>query len=199
VAKKIMIQGVGPSKLNRDPKAPSPYEALKGLHVAGVKIEDLPENLVVKLSYQHTDESIAERNEGKAESVGRVTSAARARVTASEFGRSVEERRDFRRDAETPQEVYEAPDPMKEIVEAHVAPGMRAKFLSPGRVDRDGTRGYELVKNIKGELVRLGRMMLGVMPETKAKARSEFYRKKGSERLTAITEEHEERQRELVD
>jgi hypothetical protein len=196
--KKIMTQGVGPSKLNRDPKAPSCYEALKGCHVAGVPIEELPESLVVKLAYQHTDEGIHAWKAAMERGDGSDRPANRAPVTASEFGRSIEERRDFRRDA-GPHEIFEAPDPMKELVEQHVEPGMRGKFLSPGRVDRDGTRGFEIVKDLKGEPVKMGRMVLGQMPEAKARARATFYQKKGSERLSAIEQEHKERQRELVD
>ena len=196
MSKKIMVQGHGPSKLNRDSKAPSCYEALKGLHVAGVPIEELPEILVVKLAYQHTDEGI---HEWKASfERGEDRPAKRAAVTATEFGRSIDERRDFRNEA-GPREIFEAPDPMKELVEQHVQPGMRGKFLSPGRVDRDGTRGFEVVKDSKGEPVRMGRMVLGQMPEAKARARATFYQKKGSERLSAIEQEHQERQRELVD
>jgi hypothetical protein len=198
VSKKIMVQGHGPSKVNRDPKAPSCYEALKGCHVAGVRIEELPENLVAKLAYQHTDEGIHEWKAAMERGDGLDRPPKRAAVTATEFGRSIEERRDFRQDAGR-REIFEAPDPMKELVEEHIEPGMRAKFLSPGRVERDGTRGFEVVKDSKGDPVKMGRMVLGQMPEAKARARATFYQKKGSERLSAIEQEHKERQRELVD
>jgi hypothetical protein len=198
LSKKIMAQGIGPSKLNRDKNAPDdPYGPLKGLHVGGIPIEDLPVKLVVRLTKRHTDEAIAE-HDARATGHGiQVGSGGRARVTATDFGKSVEERRDFRADA-GPMEIFEAPDPMKELVDRHIQPGMRPKFMSPGRVDRDGTRGFEIVKNENGDPVRMGRMILGQMPEAKARARNEFYRKKGSERLAAIENEHEERQRELV-
>jgi hypothetical protein len=124
-----------------------------------------------------------------------VGSSGRARVTATEFGKSVEERGEFRAQH---LEVWEAPDPMKEIAEKHVGPGMRAKFLNPDRVARDGPRGFEVVKDENGDPVKLGRMVLGQMPEERAQARDRFYRKKGADRLQRITEEHEERQRELV-
>jgi hypothetical protein len=197
MAKTRMVQGTGESKLNRDPDAPSIYAALKGRHVGGVPIEELPEILVAKLSIQHTDEDIAERNAGRAEPSGIQVghSGARAPMTAREFGRSVEERRDFRQDATT--DIFEAPDPMKEIIEKHVPLGMSAKFLSPGKIEQEGLRGFEVVKDSKGDPVKLGRMVLGVMPKPKAKARNTFYRNKGTATLAKIEEDFRERQREL--
>jgi hypothetical protein len=195
--KKIMSRGVGPSKVHRDPQAGDPYAHLRGLHIGGVPIADISEDLVARLSYDHTDEAIAERNAGKAESAVHVRSAAgdRAPVTAGDFDRSVEERRDFRQNQLEP---WEAPDPMKELTEKHVPPGMAAKFLSPAQCDKRGLRGYELVKDSEGQPVKVGRMMLGQMPEPKARARREHYRKVGAARLAAIEEEHAERQRRLV-
>ena len=196
-AKKIMSRGVGPSKLHRDPNAPDPYLHLRGLHVGGVQIEQLPEEMVARLSYAHTDEAIEQRNAGKADTAVHVRGAAgdRAPVTGADFDRHLEERRDFREDGS---ELWEAPDLMKELAEKYVAPGMAPKFLSPMQIDKRGLRGYEIVKDSTGQPVKVGRMMLGQMPEAKARARKEHFRKKGSERLAAIEQENTERQRELV-
>jgi len=195
--KRIMSRGVGASRVHRDPHAPDPYRHLRGLHVGGVKIETMPEDQVARLSYDHTDEAIEQRNRGKAETAAHVrgTGGDRAPVTAVDFERSVEQRRDFKEHGLEP---WEAPDPMKQLAERHVAPGMAPKFLSPSQIDKRGLRGYEIVKDSDGQPVRVGRMLLGQMPEAKARARREHLRKAGSERLTAIEEEHQERQRELV-
>jgi len=195
--KKIMSRGVGPSKLHRDPHAPDPYGHLRGLHVGGVKIETLPEEMVARLSFDHTDEAIEQRNAGKSETAGHVHAVGgdRARVTGGDFDRQVEERRDFCQGGVEP---WEAPDPMKELAEQHVAPGMAPKFLSPIQIDKRGLRGHEIVKDSSGQPIKVGRMMLGQMPEPKARARREHYRKLGDARLAAISAENQERQRELV-
>ncbi len=195
--KKIMSRGVGESKIHRDPNAPDPYLHLRGLHVGGVKIETLPEEMVARLSYDHTDEGIEERNRGKVEGALHVRSRAgdRAPVTATEFERQVEERRDFRA---TGVETWEAPDPMKQLAAEHVPPGFAHRFLSEKQCDKRGMRGWEAVKDKAGQLVKVGRMFLGIMPEAKADARNRFFRAKGAARLAAIERQHEERQRELV-
>jgi hypothetical protein len=113
-------------------------------------------------------------------------------VTADRFEKSVEQRRDFRARETQP---WEAPDPMKELAEKHTPPGMKPKFLNPAKCDREGTRGFEVVKDALGNVVKLGRMMLGIMPIEKSKARGEFYRRKGAERLQRIDEQNQELQR----
>jgi hypothetical protein len=199
MSKKIMSRGVGPSRLNRDPNAKAPDESLMKLHVAGTLIKDLPLNMQSKICYEHTDEAIEERNRGKIAAAAHVRAAGgdRARATGSDFDRQVEERRDFRSDAEGT-EIYSAPDVMKELAEEHVPEGMTPKFLSPIKVDREGTRGYEIVTNGKGEPVKMGRMILAQMPDAKSKSRKEFYRKKGDRRLKEVHEQYQEQQRELV-
>ena len=197
MTKKIMSRGVGPSKLHRDPHAPDPYQHLRGLHVGGVLIEKLPEEMVSRLSYDHTDEAIEQRNAGKPGSVARVRAAGgdRAPVTATEFERQLDERREFRSEGPEP---WEAPDLMKDLAERHVPPGFVPKFLSPMQCDKRGMRGWQAVRDKTGELVKIGRMFLGMMPEAKARARNEHYHKKSAERLAAIETQHQEHQRQLV-
>lgn len=186
--RKTMVQGVGASKLNRDPAGPSVYEALAGLHVGGVPIETLPENMVARLSYQHTDEAIAKRNIGKVDSA--------ARVTAGPLEKNIAHRRDFRREQKEP---WEAPDPMKDIAEKYIDPGMSAKFLSPAKVAREGTRGYEVVKDDHGDPVKLGQMVLGVMPKDRSQARRKYYQDRGKQRLQKINQQADELQRAVRD
>lgn len=173
-AKKPMSRGVGESKRFRAADAPSVYERLAGRHVGGIPIEDLDEELVARLSIQHTDEDIAARNAGKVDTG--------VRVTAGPLEKAIEHRRDFRRENNEP---WEAPDPMKELIDAHVAPGMRAKFLSPTTSARQGTRGYEVIKD-KGEPVKLGELMLAQIPAEKAEARQRAIRQRGQARMDEI-------------
>jgi len=198
IREKIMSRGggVGESKVFNAPDAPSAYEALAGRHVGGKPIEELPEEVVALLTVQHTDEDIAERNREKAESAARVTSSVRARSTGSDFEKSVAERGDFRRNA-TVKEFYECPDPGKEIEERFCPPGFKGAFLSPLKIEREGARGYEIVKQPNGEPVKMGRMPFGIQPIEKVQARKEFYRRKGGDQLSRIEQEHMERQREI--
>lgn len=195
--RKIMSRGVGESKVNRDPSAPSIVAALSGLHVGGVAIEDLPEERIAQLAYGHTDEGIEERNRGKVESAARVTSTHEGRQsTATSFDRFLEERRDFRTNASAADFQF-SPDFVKEKAERFCRPGMRAALLSPMKIEREGLRGNEIVRDEKGDPVKVGRMVLAEQPEAVAKARKEFYRRKGAERLGEIETQHAERQREL--
>lgn len=192
--------GIGESKINRDPDAPSVYAALSGLHVNGIPVEDLPEEQVAQLSRQHTDEDIEERNRGKVESAARVTSTyERRKSTATNFDQHVEERRDFRQSATSAEDFEFTPDYMKEQAEKYVPPGMRPAFLSPMHIDRKGLRGNVIVKDENGEPVKMGRMVLGMQPEAKYKARSEYFRAKSAERLSNVEQEHAERQRDYSD
>ncbi len=176
---KAKVSGVGPSKRFVAPNPPSAYDKLKGLHVGGIPIEDLDEELVARLSRQHTDEGIAERNAGKVDTA--------VRVTQSPTEKAIQRRGDFRREQREP---WDAPDPMKELVDAHVAPGMRAKFLSPTTTTRRGARGYEIVKDDHGDPVKLGELMLAQIPEEVAEARNRAVRDRGQARVEEIEKQY---------
>jgi hypothetical protein len=195
-AKKIMVQGTGPSRLNRDPRASNdPYAVLAGLHVNGKPVEDLPYAQVGKLRYYDTDEAIEKRNVGKTGHGIKIASGGRARVTATDPAKAIEERRDFR--SEQSVEIFDAPDPMREIADAHVGPGMSPKFLSPARVARSGTRGFEIVNDKHGDPVKLGEMVLAQMPVERVKARNRTFQRKGQARVQEIRERFEEGQQRI--
>ena len=182
-----VIAGVGESPIFRDPNAPDPYEILRGCHVNGKPISELPEEVVAVLTFQHTDESIAQRNEGKVENA--------ARVTQSELSKSIQERADFR---ESSPEPWEARDVMKEITDKYVAPGFKGKFLSPRKISRQGTRGHEVVRDERGDPVKLGEMILGQMPIEKVQRRNRAYQQKSQARLNQMKEEFQEGQQRIV-
>jgi hypothetical protein len=176
--KRPVAQGVGESKRFIAGGTRDPFEHIRGLHMGGQPVEKVvPIKNAHLITYAHTDEGIAERSAGKAETAAHVRSVSgdRARVTATDRDAMLAERYDFRKNELQP---WEAPDPMKELVEAHIAKGMRAKFLSPRRMAKDGTRGFDIVKTGNGDPVKLGEMILGQMPEDRAEARNAHYRDK---------------------
>lgn len=177
-----VIAGIGESRTfnNPDPAEQlDPLRSIRGCHVGGKPVEELPEDVAHLLTYDHTDEGIEARNAERQESAARVTDPldkqieGRARAT----------------------EPWEAPDPMGDLVKEHVKPGERARFLSGPVCDLKGTRGFELVKDEYGREVRLGRLMLGVMPEDRAKQREKHYqritRELETEKATEYQEQHE--------
>lgn len=160
-----------------DPEAAQFPPYLIGKHVGGFRCEDLPAELWGALSVQHTDEDIAARNSGKGESA--------ARVTRSELDGAIQERRDFR---ESENEPWMAPDPMRALADAHVKPGFRAKFLSEQKLNKEGNygRGFEVVLDPHGKPVKLGTLVLGQIPEAKARQRNEHYRQKSAGALEEV-------------
>lgn len=65
--------------------------------------------------------------------------------------------------------------PMEEAVQKYGQPGMAAKFLSERCIGVLGMRGYELVKNEKGDVVKVGTLMMGQIPERTAAARRDHW------------------------
>jgi len=182
-------------------------ERILACHCGGVLVSDLPVEMQGRLLYQQTDEGIAEANEGKTEARieveprekrtrlvqldptnpehailiaanhGRTSITVEREVGTDPVGKQIEARRDFR---ETSMEPWEAPNPMTDLIKAYVGPGMSPKFLSPSKVDKDGPRGYEIVRYPNGDPVKLRNMPLGQMPQSKAAQRNKFYRDKST-------------------
>jgi hypothetical protein len=93
-----------------------------------------------------------------------------------------------------------APDPLKELAEKHVAPGMRPKFLSPDTVRRRGTRGFEPVVDAKGNNVKFGEMVLAQIPEDVARKRQQTHQDRANNLAKQVVEEYREQTpRELRD
>jgi len=172
-----MAQGIGESKIFAAPEGTFPDNPVLDCRVGGVRVRDLPLEAQGRILYQQTDEGFAERNAGKVESA--------ARVTAGPFDKAVEERRDFRANEMEP---WMAKDPMKELIDAHIGPGMKGKFLSPSKCERDGTRGFKPVL-VNGEPVKLGNMPLAEMPIELVERRNRTYRAKDAAALQQITEQ----------
>lgn len=170
---------------DRAPAEPS------GLTVGGVAIEELAGGHLIP--YGNTDQGIEERMSRP---------HATAHVTRSEppkpvvKGGSFDKNREARAASRLGMEMFDAPDPLKELAEAHVKPGFRAKFLSPAKVARQGTRGFEVIK-VDGEPITLGAMVLAQIPEERAIARNQTFQEQGAAKLRAAKEEHQEQINQL--
>lgn len=182
---KIMSKGggIGESKTFNAPDGTFEENPILNLHVAGVLVRDLPVEMHSKIVYSQTDEGIAANNEGKVENA--------ARVTSDGWNKALEQRRDDL--TERGMESYEARDPLKEVADAHATPGMRPKYLSPRKVKENGGTGdYEVVKDASGDPVRVKGMILGQMPEAKARARNRHYQQKSNQLLKQMTEKYQQ-------
>jgi hypothetical protein len=178
---KISSTGFGESKPFVAPEGTFSENPVLNLHVGGVLVRDLPIEMQGRIVYAQTDEGFAENNEGKVEGA--------ARVISDGFNKALEQRKDdvLERDMES----YEARDPLKEVHDQYIQPGMRGKFLSPRKVKENGGTGdYEIVKDAKQNPVSVHGMVLGQMPERKARARNKHYQERSNRLLTEMTERY---------
>lgn len=184
--KQLMSTGYGESRtLNAPPEEQkNPYGACAGCTIAGRPVED-----VVKvedahlLHYDQTDQGIAARNEGRSES--------RVEITESSWDKIIAARAEA---AET----WESPDPVKDVVAQYVPPGMRPKLLSDPVVNVRGMRGWKPVIGKHGDPVKVGTMVLAVMPEERARKRNEHYRDLAKDALVEATEGFAEKHDRLL-
>lgn len=146
-------------------------EKLLAAHVGGFPVCDLPLETQLRLMYRQTDEGIAEANAGKSE--------VRARTTMDEMSKACHHRKDDIIDRGM--EPWEATDPAASLVAEHVAPGFKGKLLSASKIDKDGTRGYEILRHANGDPVKLRNMVLGQMPQERVNARNRHYQDKSAQ------------------
>lgn len=148
-------------------------ERLLNAHVGGVPVRDLPLEMQLKLMYRQTDEGIAEANQGKSE--------LRAETMVDEFTKGCEQRKDGILDRGM--EPWEASNPLGDVANAHVSPGFKGKFLSPSKLDKEGTRGYRIVRHANGDPVKVRNMILGEMSQERVNARNKFFQDKAKNAL----------------
>lgn len=171
--KRAISQGIGESRPFIAEGDRDPYGSLRGLHIGGLPIEEVvPPDKVHLITYDHTDEGIAERNAGRSEH--------RVSVVSDNFDRQLQ------RMAE--REPWEGGDVVGELVQQHIEKGFRARFLSPRIIDRSGRRGWEIVR-VNGDPVKLGTLILAKMPEEKAERRNEYFREMASSESDRVREE----------
>ena len=184
--RKIMSTGVGESRVFADPNPEPPLVDLADCHITGAdgvvrRVGDfMTDDQIALLHYRMTDEGFEEYNRGK-------EPRQLAREVSGPVDKAIRHRRD---DRLTDMQPWEASDPMRELVEQHIEPGMRPKFLSEAVIKKHGgtTRGFEVVKDEHGDPVRLGTLILGQMPEEKAEARNHFFRQKDAAAVQQIYE-----------
>jgi hypothetical protein len=87
---------------------------------------------------------------------------------------------------------------MRELADRHVGPGMSPKFLSPSKCTREGTRGFEVVRDERGEPVKLGNMILGQMPVEMKEQRSRHYRELGADAQKQNQQQFQEQQAKVL-
>jgi len=177
-----MSHGVGESKPFIAPAGTFPENKILDCHVGGVLVRDLPVEIQGRILYRQTDEGIAELNEGKVER--------RASVISDPLDKIINAPSDL--------EPWEAQDPMKELAQRYVPPDMSPKFLDPGKCDKDGMRGFEVVKDQRGDPVKLGTLMLGQMPRERARRRNAAYQQKAADDAREIHEEFQVKQERLL-
>src|SRR5215471_11800570 len=118
------LAGIPESKLfGGDPEAER--NRILDCHVGGVPVREMPQDAQDKLLYQQTDEGIEEFNQGKSEH--------RIMTVRDEFGKALDQRRDQLTEGMEP---WEAENPMQSLIDKWVSPGMRARFLSPARLNK---------------------------------------------------------------
>lgn len=149
------------------------------LHVGGTLVRDLPLEAQGRLLYRQTDEGIAEANEGK--------SPHRIETVRDELTGKCLQRQEAIQQGMEP---WEAPNPMADLAAAHVPPGFKGKFLSPNKIAKEGTRGYQVMHDERGDPVKLRDMPLGVMPIERVQKRNEFYAKKSEQAAGKIKSEY---------
>jgi hypothetical protein len=151
-------------------------DGLEGTHVGGTAIEDIDPAMRQRLFFQQTDEGVEEANAGKVESS--------ARVTKDPLAKALEQKRDFGMHGNEP---WLAPDPMRALAEGNVPAGMRPRFLSETRLNKEGnfSRGFEVVLR-NGEPVKLGTLVLAIMPEELAEKRNRHYQDKANAALAEV-------------
>lgn len=160
-----IVAGIGESRTFNDPDPANqigPFDHIRGCHMGGKPVEEVvPSTAAHLITFDHTDEGIAARNEERAESTARVSD--RMDHVVDDVERHYENARDMDPGA--------YPDLKAELVEKYVKPGQRARFLSDPVMKIKGKRGFEFVKDEEGHDVKLGTSTLAVIPEGEARRR----------------------------
>lgn len=144
----------------------------------------IPLHLQALVPYQLTDQ-------GKAEAAARPGLRACVTVGAEGFEKGLQQMED---------EPWMETDPFKEKVNSLEGkhPGKRFKMLSKKLIDKRGTRGWEVLKDAKGDPEAVGGMLVGVMPERTAERRNAKYRAVGNEALESEQEAHQVQQEKII-
>jgi hypothetical protein len=136
---------------------------------------------------RYTDEGIERRN-AELEEQGRLADGPTVKIVRDEFDMALAARNDA---ADGKLEPWSAPDPLKEANARVPNPKMKRRLLSPRTVARRGMRGWEPVKDSRGDLVKVGDMFLGEMPIEKARQRNAHYQEIGNAQVRDAQASHQ--------
>jgi hypothetical protein len=76
--------------------------------------------------------------------------------------------------------------PMEEAVERYGNPGMAPKFLSDRCISHFGMRGYQIVRDERGDPVKVGTLIMAEIPEWMADRRRRFYAAESARHVSEI-------------
>ena len=82
--------------------------------------------------------------------------------------------------------------PMEDAVLRYGTPGMAPKFLSDRCIGVLGMRGYVIVKDEKGDPVKVGTLLMGEIPIRMAEARQRFYADQSNQLVREAAEDFED-------
>ena len=82
--------------------------------------------------------------------------------------------------------------PMEEAVMKYGSPGMAPKFLSQPCIGVLGMRGYVIVKDEKGDPVKVGTLLMGEIPLRMAEARREHWAEQSNQQVRDVAESFED-------
>jgi hypothetical protein len=174
-ANRIQSSGFGESKVHASGEGLDPK-----WHSATINGQPIPEHIKGKIPWSYTDEGAREANAGK------------GRVYVTEIIDKVQ------REAENEDLIFSR-HPLEALSEG-VAPEYHKRFLSPLANDRAGgasARGYEVVKDERGDPVRHGSLVLARMPKRRAD-RIRASRMDESERNIKRQMEHTQQEQERI-
>jgi hypothetical protein len=83
-------------------------------------------------------------------------------------------------------------DPLMALKNEYGRPGFSLKLLSEQCNDRLGRRGYQIVKDENGDPVKMGKMVLGEIPERFSNARKKAVIEKSNDELRSIKDAQRE-------
>jgi hypothetical protein len=158
-------------------------------HVGGLPVSQLPPDLVARLTFAHTDEGIAEIDREYAIKLaqGRISRIDMESDEATERKRFGPQRDALLNGAS----IEEADNPMQELMDEHLEPGQRGRWLDPEVCGALGMRGYKPVI-VDGEKVQCGQSYLGYIPEDVAQARERKRDSRNADKLALIQQQVQE-------
>jgi len=162
VSIKLKSTGFGESKqtstVDRESFGPTPDDGLpprKYWTCQGVPVDEMPNPQAI--TYGMTDQAMADRMR-KLEAQGGPAGV----ITRDSF----DKRNDVRVDHVLNRggSIHTAPNERAALAAKHVGPGMKPRFLGGRRLETNGTRGYEIVRDEHGNEVKFGNEVLAQIP-----------------------------------